>query len=402
MPKKKLFREIHLWLSVPFGLIITLVCFSGAMLVFEDEVVAATEHNLLCTDNADGRPLPMDTLRQIVAATLPDSVAITGITAFKDPDRAYRVSLSKPRRAALYVDQYTGEIKGIYERPAFFATMFRLHRWLLDSPGGNGGMSWGKTVVGISTIMFVLALLSGVVVWWPRSRKSLRNSFTIATRHNTRRLLHDLHTAGGIYAVTLLLAMALTGLTWSFAWYRTGFYGLFGVEMSSGRGGHTATSGHRSDNGQRGERPRGGDGDRQRPGRADVKRATTGRTATWQAVYDHLRTRYPNSKQITVADGTANVTLGGFGNQRAADSFTFDSATGRITGTTPYNDSDKAGKLRGWIYSVHVGNWGGLFTRILWFAAALFGATLPLTGYYLWAKRLANRRRQDKSRERHG
>ena len=35
---KKIFRKIHLWLSVPFGLIITLVCFSGAMLVFENEV----------------------------------------------------------------------------------------------------------------------------------------------------------------------------------------------------------------------------------------------------------------------------------------------------------------------------------------------------------------------------
>ncbi|WP_288180158.1 PepSY domain-containing protein, partial [Bacteroides sp. CAG:633] len=35
---KKAFRHIHLWLSVPFGLIITLVCFSGAMLVFEKEV----------------------------------------------------------------------------------------------------------------------------------------------------------------------------------------------------------------------------------------------------------------------------------------------------------------------------------------------------------------------------
>ena len=31
---KKIFEKIHLWLSVPFGLIITLICFSGAMLVF--------------------------------------------------------------------------------------------------------------------------------------------------------------------------------------------------------------------------------------------------------------------------------------------------------------------------------------------------------------------------------
>ena len=40
---KKIFRQIHLWLSVPFGLIISLICFSGAMLVFENEVTLDTE-----------------------------------------------------------------------------------------------------------------------------------------------------------------------------------------------------------------------------------------------------------------------------------------------------------------------------------------------------------------------
>ena len=30
-------------------------------------------------------------------------------------------------------------------------------------------------------------------------------------------------------------------------------------------------------------------------------------------------------------------------------------------------------------FSVHVGNWGGMFTRILTFIAALLGAALPLT-----------------------
>ena len=32
---KKIFRTLHLWLSVPFGLLVSLICFSGAMLVFE-------------------------------------------------------------------------------------------------------------------------------------------------------------------------------------------------------------------------------------------------------------------------------------------------------------------------------------------------------------------------------
>lgn len=43
---KKAFRKIHLWLSVPFGLIITVICFSGAALVFEDEVMELCRRDL--------------------------------------------------------------------------------------------------------------------------------------------------------------------------------------------------------------------------------------------------------------------------------------------------------------------------------------------------------------------
>ena len=40
---------------------------------------------------------------------------------------------------------------------------------------------------------------------------------------------YDSHVSLGFYATIFLLIMALTGLTWSFRWYRTGFYALFGA-----------------------------------------------------------------------------------------------------------------------------------------------------------------------------
>ena len=52
----------------------------------------------------------------------------------------------------------------------------------------------------------------------------------IHTRRGLKRLFLDLHTIGGVYVCLLLLVMALTGLTWSFDWYRNGFYSLFGVK----------------------------------------------------------------------------------------------------------------------------------------------------------------------------
>ena len=369
---KKIFRKIHLWLSVPFGLVITLICFSGAMLVFENEVNEWSRPDLYYVETVKESSLPMDKLLEKVATTLPDSVSVTGVSISSDPGRAYQVSLSKPRRASLYVDQYTGEVKGKSERSGFFMFMFRMHRWLLDSMNpGNEGIFWGKMIVGVSTLLLVFVLISGIVIWWPRTRKALKNSLKITATKGWRRFWYDLHVAGGMYALIFLLAMALTGLTWSFPWYRTAFYKVFGIEVQQ-----QAAQGHeqKSDAQKRDTKPA-------------VHREKKS-FAYWQEVYDKLSRQSPEYKQISISSGTASVSFNCFGNQRASDRYSFNTDNGEFTETSLYQHQDKSGKIRGWIYSIHVGNWGGMFTRILAFIAALIGAALPLTGYYLWIKKL--------------
>lgn len=100
----KFFRKIHLWLSVPFGIIITLVCFSGAMLIFEPEITRSVRSDVYYVAEIMESPLPMDELMETVKASLPDSVSITGVTVYSDIDRTYQVNLSKPRRASLFID----------------------------------------------------------------------------------------------------------------------------------------------------------------------------------------------------------------------------------------------------------------------------------------------------------
>lgn len=396
---KKIFRKIHLWLSVPFGLIITLVCFSGAMLVFENEVNEWFRRDLYYVETVKESPLSMDKLLEKVATTLPDSVSVTGVSISSDPGRAYQVSLSKPRRASLYVDQYTGEVKGKSERSGFFMFMFRMHRWLLDSMNpGNEGIFWGKMIVGVSTLLLVFVLISGIVIWWPRTRKALKNSLKITATKGWRRFWYDLHVAGGMYALIFLLAMALTGLTWSFPWYRTAFYKVFGVEVqqrvaqgheqkSDAQKRDTKLAAHREKKREGNEVRKGERSGRPENNHSDMY-SVTSPFVYWQEIYDKLRRQNPEYKQISISSGTASVSFNRFGNQRASDRYSFNTDNGEFTETSLYQHQDKSGKIRGWIYSVHVGNWGGMFTRILTFIAALLGAALPLTGYYLWIKRL--------------
>lgn len=403
---KKTFRKIHLWLSVPFGIFITLICFSGAMLVFEKEITEALRRDLYYVNEAKEQPLPLDSLMKVVTATLPDSVEVTGVTISSDRERAYQVSLSKPRRASIYVDQYTGEVKGRSGRLPFYDTMFHMHRWMMGSSQG-----FGKLLVGVSTLMLVIILITGILMWLSNRKKPLTKSLTISFTKGWPRFWHDLHVAGGIYTTVFLLALALTGLTWSFSWYRTGFYAMFGVEASAGGhggGSHVVSSADVHDEGSRGgkrgggERDRrGGRGGRGRRGDRGGRGGRGGRYhhnhdtiipaspyAHWQDVCDNLSKAYPGFRQITVSGGSASVVPAGRKSLRTGDRFDFDSATGRITGSQPYSAQDSGTRVRGGVYMVHTGGWGGMLTRIITFLAALLGATLPLTGYYLWIRRL--------------
>ena len=398
---RNFFRKFHLWVSVPFGIVITITCFTGALLVFEKEITALCVGDITAVTPV-GEPLPVSVIADKVDATLPADVDVKGVVVSSSPDEAYRVNLSKPKKAAVYVNQYTGEVIGKDERLPFFRTVFRLHRWLMDSNPGEGKVFWGKIIVGASTIAFVVILLTGLVIWWPRNRKMLKNRLQITFRKGKNRFWYDLHVAGGFYAMLLLLVMALTGLTWSFEWYRNGAYALFGA----GEPKETTVVERKSPT--RVETPvcPGSCRDCTLPvcvNSAESKSiavdAQSGATSlvtapqatgfdSWQKAYEEVVAMVPHFETITVSAGTVSVKVSKYGNMRAADKYMFDKDCGAITSVELYKDSARKGKLSGWFYSLHTGSWGGLLVRVLYFLAALLGATLPLTGYYLWIKRL--------------
>lgn len=273
----KLIRKIHLFLSIPFGLMISLICLTGAMLVFEEEVSHSLQRELYYVPLIGKTTLSEQELTDIVTATLPDSVSVTGVQKFDDPARTWRVALSKPHKAAVFVDPYTGHIAGRYKRLAFFNFNFKMHRWLLDvSKPGSKSPTLGKLVVGYSTLAFVFILISGMALWLPMARRNAKMNFRIVLNRGKFLFWRSTHVAGGAYFFIFLLLMALTGLTWSFGWMQELASNLLG----------------------------------------------------------------PDPKAVQ--------------------------------------------KL---IYSLHTGSFGGLLTKTIWFAVALFGASLPFTGYYLWLRK---------------
>ena len=384
MTVRKLFKKLHLWLSLPFGLIIMTTCLTGALLVFEKEITELVRHDSYTIPVRKTQILSLQSLLERVARETPDSVQITSVTIPSDFRRAYTVGLSKPRRAGVLVDPYTGKIVGQSGRLPFFTTVRELHRWLLDSMKPDSeGIFWGRVIVGTSTLLFVFILLTGLFLWWPKKLKGVGKRLKISLRQGRQRLFTDLHTVGGVYVFVLLLAMAMTGLTWSFEWYRTGFYKVFGAEIAEGGKGD---KGSKKDKGKDAPREEGAE-----------QAKLPASYIYWEEVVEYvIEVSEADYTEITVKDGEVEVPLAGLGNSRAADSFRFDKKTGQMTEYKAYSEVKRDKKLRGWIYSIHTGAWGGLFTRICYVLAALFGASLPLTGYYIFYQRKWGKKRKAK------
>lgn len=196
-----------------------------------------------------------------------------------------------------------------------------------------------------------------MIIWYPRNRNILKLRLKVKINAGWKRFWYDLHLAGGFYTALLLLLMALTGLTWSFTWYRNSFYSLFGAEVENHSGKHAVV--------------------------ADGKKKIPDYTL-WDRALAVVQSRYSSYEWITIQNGVVSVSTSSWGNTRAADKYHFDISTGKLTSVQLYEDLPQTGKIRGWIYSVHVGSWGGLIGKILWFCASVVGGILPLTGYYLW------------------
>lgn len=294
-------------------------------------------------------------------------------------------------RRQLSVDPYTGNVNGWAESPAFFGTVRKLHRWLLDPPPSKGEKSVGKAIVGVSTLALVLILVSGLILWIPRSRKALRNRLKVSYSDGRRRFWHDSHVSLGFYATLLLLVMALTGLTWSFGWYRTAAYALFGGPQQTVAAQEKPS--RKADSGNRHERERSGE---RTAGREQGKRQaeTEARPfdyAVWDEVLEQLTAHCTAYKTIVLTQTEAQVARQSA--MRRIDRATFDPRSGRLAEITRYEETPRQQRLRGWFYAFHTGTWGGIWTKILYFLAALIGASLPLTGYWLWWRRCMNKRK---------
>lgn len=394
---KEFFRSIHLYLSLAAGLVIAIVCLTGAILVFEKEMQVFFYPERYYVEAGAQRT----TLTQALTAlqqTAPDA-RISSVKVYADPERTVEVAYKKEDPAKnksatdkpadgkaregkggpgkggkeggmgnqAFVHPYTAQIIGTQsQRSPFFFSVFSLHRWLLAG-------DTGKLIVGISTSFFLFILLTGIILWWPQNKKILKQRLTMKWNAGWKRLNHDWHIVLGFYTAIFLFAFAFTGLAWSFQWFNDAIYWVTSSENK-----------------------------RPEPPKSLVQEGVTPVSA--DMVYKQATALLPGGEYYTISfpqetDASYSVTVmpADAIHERATHQLFFDQYSGTQNGKLLYQERSLGQRVRTTFYPVHVGSIAGLPGRIIAFICCLAGFTFPITGVILWINRLNKKNKRQKT-----
>ncbi|HEV7378808.1 MAG TPA: PepSY-associated TM helix domain-containing protein, partial [Dyadobacter sp.] len=378
MTFKKLIGKLHLYLGLVSGIVVFMVSVTGCILAFEQEIKSFTEPYRYVEVPDNARLLPPSVLKSSAEKVM-DGKKANGVL-YGTPGRNAEVgfyNISPEYYYVVYVNPYTAEVKKIWnEDEDFFHWILHGHFYL-----------WlpaeiGQTVVASSTLIFVVMLISGLILWWPKNKSAAKQRFTVKWDAAWRRKNYDIHNVFGFYVMSIGLILALTGLVWGFQWFSQSVY--------------TATGGE------------GSDVYYNPPSDTTVTGLVTKPIESVDKAWLTLMKQYPQNEGINISiPHLKSESIYSYVNFRAGTYYHVDytyfdqhtlkpiKATGPFSGK--YREADFAGKLRRMNYDIHVGAILGLPGKILAFLASLVCASLPVTGFMIWWGRNKKKRPVKKS-----
>lgn len=377
MSLKTWIRKIHLWLGLSSGLVVFIVAVTGCIYAFQSEIQDLIQpYRFVAPQQAE--VLPPTKIREKADEALPGKHLHAVL--YPTPDRAAQAiyySYEDHYYYFVYVNPYTGEVQKVKDE---FADFFRIildgHFYLWLPP------EIGQPVVASFTLVFLVMVISGIILWWPKKKKSATKSFTIKWNARWRRKNYDLHQVLGFYVMIFALVFALTGLVWGFTWFRDGLY--------------AATTG----------------GDRFVEYYAPVSDSTRiydDEIPALDRVWLKMRAEYPNAEWIEVhppdhehgsiaANANPDASTYWKMDYRYFDQYTLEELPVDHVWNR-FHESGFGDKLYRINYDIHVGAIGGLPGKFLAFCLSAIIASLPVTGFLIWWGRKNKKKKQKKPSE---
>lgn len=220
-PRSILFR-LHWALGLTAGAVLAVMGLTGALLSYEEALTDRINADRTVATVRETTPLTLAALAGRVEAELPGR-RVARLTVRDDPAASVTVRFArdpatKSRPGSVFADPYDGGVMGPVRGEGSFATILALHRFLL-LPGEGGG--WGCQITGFGALALLAFLATGIVLRWPkvhRARTWLRPNLSRPGRARW----WSLHAVAGTWLLPVYGVIALSGLTWSYDWFKDG------------------------------------------------------------------------------------------------------------------------------------------------------------------------------------
>ena len=379
MTLKKTIRRVHLWLGLASGFVVLILGLTGCIYVFVDEIRSIVYHQRLFTEKYDTPAIPLDHLLAIAELELGNKDIVDFVELHGDKTRTivfgtytetelnhwhYFDRVSDYRK--VYIDPYSGNVlKNENTEYEFFNLMLNIHWSLLLAD------RIGQNVVGVATLVFIIMLITGMVLWWPRNRKALKQRvwFRWKRASTWKRKNYDLHNILGFYVSSLAFIIAITGLMWAYQWINHGIIYLADIPERS----------YKQEN-------------------LKPKITITDSNLPLESIKSQLKRRYSNFEVhyfgLDRCDNVVSV-YSEVSNTMIEES-SFDMNTGKLTEYHPWGNNSNGQKLSKLQYNIHVGKILGMPGKVLAFFSSLIITTLPITGFMIWWGRTFKKKKHRK------
>lgn len=388
---KKTLAKLHLWFGLGIGLIIFIVSVTGALYVFKDEIEYFQRKDVMFhneENSSQKKVLPIRVLEAKINEQVKEKYPIHWVNIPLDKSRSYRFYWYEhdntawnyfdelPIYQVAYVNPSNGKVLRVYdEKNGFFQIVKMIHWGFLLKE------SWGKYIVGIPVIIFIIMLFSGIVLWWPKNKAARKQRFWFRWKNikNWKRKNYDVHNIFGFYSSILALVFAITGLFYAFLIVQTMIYFVFsGGKTELPNYIHITT-------------------------KAPIEMQTE---QTIDKISAETRKAFPDAFAYNIDLGHPHLEEEeGFNfevyvqhlpySYHKYSSIIFDENSGEPLKIINYKGKNFGEKAVGANYDIHVGSILGLPTKIIAFVISLMIASLPVTGTLIWW----GRRKKDKNKK---
>lgn len=369
MTFKKVIGKLHLWLGLGSGLVVFIVALTGAIYAFQEEINEWLEPDFVLESPVKGFLLPGDFERigkKINPGHSVHSVNYSTINApveivYYDP-KPFHYSVAK-------VDPTNGFLLDHKNyKTDFFYQVLQGHYYLWLPP------AIGKPLVSISTLIFAILLISGILLWWPKNKNARKQRFSFKWKNTTslNRKNYDLHNILGFYCALPAFVLCITGLVFGFQWFAKGYHKMWGgnsnlaFEMPHVRGDNTQTFAN-----------------------PDTLFHRLIETENFQELEWHFPSQSTPIIYLSVRKNptTYYQTDHLFFNAFTLEEMQTDNLYQR------YKKANLADRMMRMNYDIHVGQIAGLTGKTIAFLISLVVSSLPITGFIIWLKRRKKNRK---------